>query len=242
MPFHTKSMIAIAFLIVGIVAAIAMLALHGGQERKPDPKAMRRVHGIFGFFFFVLLVFLSFVGIRYVAAGQEELSARAVFHAVFAVSIFAVLVLKLLIVRFYRGLLPVVPTLGMIVFVLTILVFSSSAGYYFARSGRSDELESQAPGEPEALERRATTSGDVSRGSALYEHNCAFCHYADRTEGKLGPGLAGILMGEKLPASGRPATADNIILQLEEPIGTMPSFTSLSEQELADLIAYLETI
>ena len=242
MPFHTKSLIAIAFLAFGIVAAVGMLALQGRLGRKPDPKVARMVHGIFGFCYFVLLIFLSLVGIKYVAAGQEELSARAVFHAVFAMSIFAVLVLKLLIVRFYRGLLAVVPTLGMIVFVLTILVFSSSAGYYFARSGRLDIAESRIPVEPETMERRAAASGDVSRGLKLYENKCAFCHYTDRTEGKLGPGLAGILRVEKLPSSGRPATADNIILQLEDPIGTMPSFTSLSEEEVADLIAYLETI
>jgi mono/diheme cytochrome c family protein len=247
MPFYTKSMIAIAFLAIGILAALTMLALMGRSEPRANPKALKRAHSILGFLFFVLLLILSFVGLGYVSRAPGELAPRAVFHIVFAVSILAIIVLKLLIVRFYRGLLGVVPTLGMTLFVLIFLVFGSSAGYFFARSGAEEafeleEAEALIASGSEITAVRSTGRGDAGRGSALYEKKCAFCHYADRTEGKLGPGLAGVLRGEALPSSGRPATAENVILQLEEPIGTMPSFRSLSAQEVADLVAYLETI
>jgi cytochrome c2 len=60
---------------------------------------------------------------------------------------------------------------------------------------------------------------------------------------KIGPGLKGILTREKLPVSGKPATPENVIHQLKEPFKDMPSFrSSLSEQDINDLIAYLKTL
>jgi len=84
--------------------------------------------------------------------------------------------------------------------------------------------------------------GRVLMGQALFEAKCAFCHYVDREETKIGPGLKGVLARPALPASGRPATADNIRSQLASPVGKMPAFTSLSQQEIADLLAYLKTL
>jgi mono/diheme cytochrome c family protein len=84
--------------------------------------------------------------------------------------------------------------------------------------------------------------GRVLMGRALFEAKCSFCHYVDREETKIGPGLKGVLAKASLPASGRPATPDNIRSQLGSPVGKMPAFASLSEQELADLLAYLKTL
>lgn len=85
-------------------------------------------------------------------------------------------------------------------------------------------------------------SGDAQRGEALFDSKCTFCHYADRTDSKLGPGLKDVLKGEKLPVSGRPAIPENVTQQLMGPYKNMPSFSSLSEQEIKDLVAYLQTL
>ena len=84
--------------------------------------------------------------------------------------------------------------------------------------------------------------GRVLMGRALFEAKCSFCHYVDRDQTKIGPGLKGVLTKASLPASGRPATLDNVRSQLKSPVGKMPAFASLSEQEIADLLAYLKTL
>ena len=84
--------------------------------------------------------------------------------------------------------------------------------------------------------------GRALMGRALFEAKCSFCHYVDREESKLGPGLKGVLKNANLPYSGRPANTDNIRLQLESPVGQMPSFASLSDREVADILAYLKTL
>jgi len=245
MDIYAKTILAVMLLIVGFIATLAMLYLHGGREKVRKPNRVRGVHKAFGFVFFILLLVLVFTGMRYVAWGWGEPAARSIIHVVLASALFAVFILKLLIVRFYRGLLGVVSTLGMIVFVLTVLVFSTSAGYYLARRGEMlgwGEGSSSEPAEETTEPTSEIAAGNAEMGAAVYEKNCAFCHYSDRTDSKLGPGLAGVLQAEALPASGRPVTTENIVSTLENPVGTMPVFTKLTEEEVRDLIAFLETI
>ena len=65
---------------------------------------------------------------------------------------------------------------------------------------------------------------------------------ADKTDMKYGPGLLGLFKGQALPASGRPATEDNVRSQLITPFEKMPAFEELSEGQIADLIAYMRTL
>ena len=88
----------------------------------------------------------------------------------------------------------------------------------------------------------AEVEGDVEGGRTLFDSKCSFCHFADSEKASMGPGLKGILTKESLPSSGRPATPENILEQFKTPVGTMPAFTTLSDQELSDLLAYLETL
>ena len=244
MSFYVKSIMSLIFLAAGIVAVLSMLTLMGRAERKVSGTVLRRTHRTAGIIFFILTLVISFVCIKYLASFGGSLTARPVFHAVLALALFIVLLLKITIVRFYREFLRIVPTLGMIVFVLAFLVVGTSAGYYFLKANpvRGQEPPAAEEVQGEEAEPMEAPAGSVDLGSALFEQNCAFCHYADRTDSKLGPGLKGVMKTEKLPASGRPAMAENIAKQLAEPVGTMPSFTSLTEKEVSDLIAYLGTL
>lgn len=254
MTFFAKSVIALFFLASGIIAILCMMALMGRAERKLSATFLRRTHKTAGAVFFLLLLFLSYYCLRYVALAGGELSSRAVFHGVLALALFIVLLLKVLIVQFYKEYMRLVPTLGMIVFCLAFLVFSTSAGYFFLRAGRmkahagetaarAERVEAQFPSEEGAGEEAVTiAAGDAGGGASYFEQNCGFCHHADRVDSKLGPGLKGILGRDALPHSGRPATEENVRSQLMNPVGTMPSFESISNRELADLMAFLRTI
>jgi mono/diheme cytochrome c family protein len=82
----------------------------------------------------------------------------------------------------------------------------------------------------------------VQQGAALFDQNCSACHYSDRKETKIGPGLKGILKDGQLPVSGRPATVESVREQLITPYKSMPSFARLSKEEVSALIAFLETL
>ncbi len=234
MSLYTKSVIAIFFLGFGLIAVICMLTLMGRAESKVSAAFLRRTHKITGFIFTALYLIIGYFCLHYVKMLGEGMSTRAVFHSVLALALFVVLALKLSIVQFYRQFLRYVPGLGMTAFSLAFMVFFTSTGYFFLVRGGATQAEKPVA-EVEAI-------ADAGRGQSLFDNQCSFCHYADRTESKLGPGLMGILKGETLPASGRPATAENVTQQLLNPYQSMPSFSSLSEQEINDLVAYLRTL
>lgn len=235
--FLVKSILAVFFLLAGLIAVISMLTLMGRTERKISANLLRKTHKIAGFVFCGLLIVISYLCIKYWAEVGDQLSPRAVSHGVLALVLIPVFILKLSLVRFYKQFLKYVPVMGMIVFALSFTVFSTSAGFFFLRT----ICEKSETGETAAAT-QTRFQGSSERGALLYNDKCRACHYADREDRKAGPGLKNLLKKETLPHSGRPANIENIKRQLVRPILTMPSFNNLSEQELADLLAYLETL
>jgi len=84
----------------------------------------------------------------------------------------------------------------------------------------------------------------AQKGAALFvEKGCGSCHYTDREDTKIGPGLKGLFKREELPLSRRPVTEDNVRRQLETPYENMPSFGDrLTKEEKDRLVAYLKTL
>ena len=234
--FMFKSFLAVFFLLAGIVALFSMLTLMGKTERRADTKLLRRLHKGAGLVFALLLLVISYLCAEYWASAGEQISTRAVLHSILAFAVIIVFVLKLLIARFYKQFLKFVPVMGLTVFALSFIVFATSAGYFFLRTLCADAKFSEISAPPPMLK------GEIDRGAALFRSKCASCHSADTEESRGAPGLKNILKKEKLPSSQRPANAENILLQLKKPFRVMPAFPSLSEQETADLLAYLKTL
>jgi cytochrome c len=94
----------------------------------------------------------------------------------------------------------------------------------------------------------AEAKGSASDGQKIFQANCAMCHYADKTDKKLGPGLKDLTKNKELPASHKPSTEANI----REVVGKgspdakpmpMPPFEEkLSADDMQDLLAYLKTL
>jgi len=74
----------------------------------------------------------------------------------------------------------------------------------------------------------SSLTGDATAGATVYADNCASCHGADATGGS-GPNLVGEVETDE---------ATDIIMNGKE---AMPAFADiLSEQDVADVIAYLQ--
>lgn len=238
--FHIKSILAIFFLLAGLVAVLCMLALMGRAERKISAVFLRRTHKIAGALFAVLLVIISYICIKYWAMMGDQLSLRAVIHSTLALGLIIVFILKISIVQFYKEFIRYVPALGMIVFSLAFVVFCTSAGFFFLSSGQTAVAEKAEAEKPVPV---VSAEGNPESGKSLFENKCSFCHYADRSDSKIGPGLKEILKKETLPASGRAATPQNVREQLLNPYRNMPSFkAALTEQNIRDLLAYMATL
>lgn len=231
--YWLKTVLSVVFLLTGLVAAWAMLKAVGAADKDSGYAKLRRLHRTFGYAFGLVLVALAVLGAEFFIEEGDRLSLRAVLHGLLAVSLLFIFLFKIVLVRFYRHFLRLVPTLGMAVLILALVVFAVSAGYYVLRAVFPPETAQAAEVSP-------ASAGDA--GAALYVRHCSHCHSVDGAEAKAGPGLKGLFRKDTLPFSGQPATEDNVRRQLVRPVRRMPSFASLSEREIADLVAYLKTL
>ncbi len=126
-PYLIKSLFAVALVAAGTAAFASQMAWMGRPEGKADPEKLKKLHRAAGYLFLALLLPLAYMGVRFWVAAGDALAMRAGFHVVLALALIILVLLKVLIVRAYRGFLKLVPTLGMTVFVLTLLVLTLSA-------------------------------------------------------------------------------------------------------------------
>ncbi len=88
---------------------------------------------------------------------------------------------------------------------------------------------------------RALTPQEAA-GKQVFQNQCSSCHYADSDRGLYGPGLAGLFRKPYLP-SGMAANDARVTAVIVRGWAMMPPMgNTLSEQELADLLAYLHTL
>ena len=79
-------------------------------------------------------------------------------------------------------------------------------------------------------------------GREIYVQRCGGCHYPNSSAPLHGPGLYAVLRNQYLP-SGAPANDDRVANVILRGRNQMPAFsTTLDEQELAQLLAYLHTL
>ena len=79
-----------------------------------------------------------------------------------------------------------------------------------------------------------------ARGAAVYQAKCARCHNPTTTHPLNGPGLQAITKVKAMP-SGAPPTDERMTAVILHGRGMMPS-TQVTDEQLADLLAYLHTL
>lgn len=155
--------------------------------------------------------------------------------------------------RFYEN----VKVIGLIMALMTFGSVGTSAGYYLLVSEFGTEASfdtimqykkqlALASGvDKEETVQKITIKSDpesIGRGKNIFDAKCKFCHYANSTETIVGPGLKGIMRNRRLPVSKLPASSENVIRQLKQPFNRMPSFEYLTDDEISDIMAYLNTL
>jgi mono/diheme cytochrome c family protein len=79
-------------------------------------------------------------------------------------------------------------------------------------------------------------------GHQVFVSHCSSCHYANSEDGLNGPGLEGLLRKPYLPSGGA-ATDARVTAVILHGRGMMPPLgNTLTDQELAELLAYLHTL
>jgi hypothetical protein len=226
-----------------------MFEVFGRTEKKYNIETLKKIHRLNGILFLAVSLVIAWLCLDFVVKTKAEPSVRAMFHAVFAVAVFLILGLKVMIVRVYRQFYGKLQTIGLVLAFISLGMISTSAGYFLLVTKFGQELPAPKSigQQKETLQEQPTllarTDRDsISKGRELYESKCTFCHDPLSNRTLTGPGHKGILKNQSLPVSGKPATPENIANQLRHPYKDMPSFSYLSDDEVQQIIAFLNTL
>lgn len=252
--FVMKSILSLFIVLSALFALFTMLEVFGRGEKKYSIDRLKKLHRANGMFYILLYMVTAYFCLKFIMGTKAELSSRAVFHSVFALTVIVLLTVKVLFVRVYRQFYGQARTVGLVVALMTFGMVGTSGGYYLlitkfgtesAFKGVTEykkEYKKEAKkGEIKKIAVR-TDSESINRGMELYESKCFSCHAPHSTETIGGPGHRGILKNPVFPVSKRPATPENAARQIREPFNRMPAFDYLTDEEIEDIIAYLNTL
>ncbi len=254
--FFLKSLFSLLLFFSAATAMYVMFEALGRSTTSASIERLKRLHKTVGYLYAAMLFFISYLCICFAAASKNDPSPRTALHMALALSVIALFLLKVLFVRYFRQFYAQARTIGIIMGVLTFVLVGLSGGFYLVISHFGQDLTVDKSAyyrmkgpflfmteieRPRTLPVR-TDPFSIERGKALFEVKCAICHDPNSTRTIVGPGLKDILKRPTLPVSGRPATPGSIRAQLRRPMGRMPSFAYLSNEEFEDLLAYLNTL
>lgn len=247
MPEFFKSILSIFLIFLTLSAMFTMFEVLGRNEKRYNIEKIKTFHKANGIIYFILFIFVSYFCLEYIITSKAELTPRGTFHSIFALTIIVLFGLKITFVHIYRQFYGQVKIIGLLIALITFGMIGTSAGYYLLITKFGTEL---FPAQKAAVEKMTVKNGiivrtnpeSIAKGRELYNSKCFFCHDPHSAEWIVGPGLKNIMKNPMLPVSKRPATAENIMEQIINPYRDMPSFSYMSEDEILNLIAYLNTL
>jgi cytochrome c2 len=250
--FYLKALLSLALLPPVVYCMYSMFQIFGGAvAENVSPTKLR--HKISGYVALTIVLLISYLCAGFAAAAKAEPSPRAAVHIALALSVLTLFAVKVLFVRqFYSQ----AKAFGLAIGIMSIVMIGISGGYYLAMTRFGQDLSADksvsyrlklpfltiARTDGPASAAIRTDRASIGRGGTIFAARCAACHDPLSAKTIVGPGLKGLLKAPTLPKSGHPATAESIRFQLRQPTGSMPSFASLSEDEMENLIAYLNTL
>lgn len=125
-----KTVFAFLLLCAGTGAFFTMMARFGRPGDEARSERLRRRHKAFGWTFVGLLVPLVVAGGIFLVQMGNGLTIRGGLHFLIAVSLLAVLLLKVLTVKTHRQMMSFARSLGMAVYAVTAVIFLMMAGWF----------------------------------------------------------------------------------------------------------------
>lgn len=240
--FLLKSILSLILLSLTFLQIFAMFEVFGRADKKYSIEKLKKFHRLNGKLYFLLYIIIAYFCLDFIFKTKTELSPRATFHSVFALSIIVLFFLKVSFIRIYKQFYGYVKTIGILIALLTFGMVGTSAGYYLLITKFGTEVLLKKEISKEAKIFVKIDSESIKKGKELYESKCSFCHNPNSKETTVGPGHKGIMKNHLLPVSKKPSTPENIANQIRNPYRDMPSFSYLSDEDVLDIIAFLNTL
>ncbi len=165
-----NSFLSILLLSVALIATFAILEVKKAKD-KNRTKILIKLHTVFGYIFVLLYTILIYYMIKKVIEYQEEFSPRVMFHIVLSLALIPLIVIKILISRRYKHLMPQMFALGLIIVIVVFVFTGISAGYYFLRQPEISFV---------SISEFDTDILDLELGQKALLAKCGKCHTLER--------------------------------------------------------------
>jgi mono/diheme cytochrome c family protein len=241
-----NSVLGILFLVIGAAATFLMYYLWGfpydhETHTSAAPRSLVRVHRCLGIAYLTLYVYFLVQMVPRLWNYQVEFPARTVAHLMLGMTIGAILIIKLVIVRWFKHMESgLIPQLGTSLLICTTLLIGLSAPFAFRERylqqtalGNLDVdtasllrvrglLQAAGFDDERELDRLASPAG-LHQGQEVLTGKCVLCH-----------DLRTVLA--------RPRTPDNWLVTVQRMAERSVLFEPIHEEEQAVVTAYLVAI
>lgn len=130
----TKTYLAAGLALLALFEFLTAMKLFGSKGPHAHAALLMKLHRLAGYIFVVYFAVISWICLdmmsRLARVGNYILDARGAGHALLALVLFAVVLLKIGFIRFYRNYRPYVPLLGIILAAGTVVLWLF-AGWMF---------------------------------------------------------------------------------------------------------------
>ena len=168
---QVSSTLALIFILIGTAALLIMLELKGNPRDRHINRYLIRTHRILGYLFIGIFIFMFSSMIIKISGYQEEFSPRAIFHIWMALTLFCLIVLKILFVRRYKRLTANLLYLGKFIWIFAVVLNGLTAGYYFLHRTDIKYI---------AIVESDRVVLDENIGRFLANRKCGKCHTLER--------------------------------------------------------------
>jgi cytochrome bd-type quinol oxidase subunit 2 len=168
LPASLSSALGIVFVLLGIAAVWLIFDASRRTHSATARERIIRAHRIFGYLFIGLFCWMVFLMVLRTGAAADELPVRSTLHILMALVLVPLLLVKILVARYYKSFTAVLVPLGLMIFTLAFVLVGSSAGPYLLRSSTVKRLSVQ--------DIKGTTEIDLAAAEQIMLKRCSRCH------------------------------------------------------------------
>lgn len=136
----TKTYVAIGLVVLALFEFITAMYVFGRKGSKANPKLTMTLHRIGGYLFLIYWIWPMLVGIDLLGRLSRyeddwQFDGPRFYHAFLGVSVFIMLLLKIVFVRFYPNFRPSARLLGILITAGALITWLISGGFWLAMMG-----------------------------------------------------------------------------------------------------------
>src|SRR5580704_13926173 len=176
LPTPVSAGLGLLFILLGAAAVWLIFDASTRSRNQTARDRILRAHRIAGYLFIAIFCFMTWFMLLRVKDTPDELPLRSMLHVLIAMVLAPLLLVKVLIARYYKSFTAALVPLGVTIFTLGFVLIALTAGTYLLRRAAVKDVSLQTI-------QMGAARIDLETAEALTQKRCSRCHALDRVLG-----------------------------------------------------------